>query len=166
MPARSPRWHAGGYCVLISVTTTRIAASRLSNAVALCVDCRLCTTSAAVAVQQSTAGQTSDPHSIKSSMRHWASHNLIWVSLAVQGCCMIGVAMAVPPEADAGAGCVAGMVNGLHGAVVSLQQPQLQQRDGCIALPRHLRLHAVCGASSIVDESPTAAASPDVSLLR
>ncbi len=80
---------------------------------------------------------------------------------------MIGVAMAVPPEQEAGAGCVAAMANGFHGAV-SLQQPQvqLQQTDGGIALPRHLRLHAVCGASSIVDESPTAAASLDVSLLR
>jgi hypothetical protein len=48
-----------------------------------------------------------------------------------------------------------------------LQQPAtLQGQLKAIHMPHTLRLQAVCGAASCVDESPTAAASPSFSLLR
>lgn len=46
------------------------------------------------------------------------------------------------------------------------QQQQLRLEWASGRMPRSLRLQAVCGAVSCVDESPTAAASPGVSLLR
>ena len=48
-----------------------------------------------------------------------------------------------------------------------LQQPAtLQAQLKAFHMPHTLRLQAVCGAASCVDESPTAAASPSLSLLR
>ncbi len=82
-PGPHGRRHAVGTVLrLISVTTTRITASRLSNAVSLYIDCRALRNigGGGWGSSKHCRTQTSDPHIIKSSMRHWTSHNLIRVS--------------------------------------------------------------------------------------
>ena len=68
-----------------------------------------------------------------------------------------------------GGGGVAAKLDGQagHKHEQPLQQPATPQAQiNAIHMPHTLRLQAVCGAASCVDESPTAAASPSLSLLR